>query len=252
MWIYEKKLEYPVRVDKRNPELAKIIMTQYGGPDGELAASLRYLNQRYTMPDNKTKALLTDIGTEELAHLEIVATLIYKLSKNADLEELRAANLIGHYTEHGKALYYADAVGIPFPIECLTAKDDPIADLQDDMAAEQRARATYNHLMNLTDDKGVYDTLAFLRQREINHFQRFGEALQQVQESYACKKVIVQGASITSNVAVAGTTTPNVQGVSTSSNVAGTSTAANVQGTSTASNIAGASKTPNVSGTYKK
>lgn len=184
MWIYQKKLLYPVKVEKTNPKLAKLIITQYGGPDGELGASLRYLNQRYTMPDNYTKALLTDVGTEEMDHMEMIATMVYQLTRNATLQELEDAGLDAHFADHGKALFYVDAGGNPFTVTYIQAKDDPIADLQEDMAAEQKARATYNHLMTLTDDRGVYDALAFLRQREINHFQRFGEALTRVQEDF--------------------------------------------------------------------
>lgn len=188
MWIYEKKLQYPVKVSGTNPALAKMLLSQYGGPDGELAAALRYLNQRFTMPTNHTKGLLTDIGTEELAHLEIIATMVYKLVKDADIEQIKE-DMFGSFVDHGKALYYADANGNPFTATYFTAKDDPIADLVEDMAAEQKARATYNHLIDLSDDPGVIDTLRFLREREIVHFQRFGEALDQVQEFYACKKV---------------------------------------------------------------
>ena len=162
---------------------------RYGGPDGELGAALRYLNQRYTMPTNNTKGLLTDIGTEELAHLEMIATLVYKLTKDADLEQIKGTMFEGHFVEHGKALYFTDSGGVPFSVTCFQAKGDPITDLTEDMAAEQKARAAYNHLIDLSDDPGVVDTLRFLREREIVHFQRFGEALNQVQEFFACKKV---------------------------------------------------------------
>jgi len=188
MWIYEKKLQYPVRVNKTDPFMARMILTAYGGPDGELGAALRYLNQRYTMPTNNTKALLTDIGTEELGHLEMIATLFYKLTKDADMELIKASGFSANFIEHGKAPFYVDPAGVPFTCS-FAAKDDPIADLTEDMAAEQKARASYNHLINMTDDPGVIDTLRFLRQREIVHFQRFGEALDQVQEHFACKKV---------------------------------------------------------------
>ena len=188
MWIYEKKLQYPVKVSATDPDLAMKLLSLYGGPDGELAAALRYLNQRYTMPTNNTKGLLTDIGTEELAHLEIIATLVYKLTNKANLDEIMNSMFSGYFVDHGKALYYCDATGNPFTATYLQAKDDPIADLTEDMAAEQKARATYNHLLDMTDDPGVIDTLRFLREREIVHFQRFGEALNQVQEYFACKK----------------------------------------------------------------
>jgi len=181
MWIYEKKLQYPVKVSGKNVRLAKWVITQYGGPDGELAASLRYLNQRYSMPTEKTKALLNDIGTEELAHLEIVGTIVHKLTKDATIEELKAAGLAGHYADHDRALFYVDAVGNPWTAAYIQAKGDPIADLTEDMAAEQKARATYNWLINLSDDPCVTDVLKFLREREVVHFQRFGEALNDVQ-----------------------------------------------------------------------
>lgn len=188
MWIYEKKLQYPVRVDCTNPALAKLLLEQYGGADGELAAALRYLNQRYTMPTNNTKGLLTDIGTEELAHLEIIAAMVYKLTKNAGRDEILASSFSGSFAAHGKGLFYNDANGNPWTATYIQNKDDPIADLHEDMAAEQKARATYNHLMDLSDDPGVIDTLRFLREREIVHYQRFGEALVQVQEHFACRR----------------------------------------------------------------
>ena len=189
MWIYEKKLQYPVSVSGTNPQLAKMLLSQYGGPDGELSAALRYLNQRYTMPTSRTQGLLTDIGTEELAHLEMIATLAYKLTKDADLDEIIAGSMGGSFVDHGKGLFYVDANSNPWTATYIQNKNDPIADLQEDMAAEQKARATYNHLMDMTDDPRVLDVLRFLREREIVHFQRFGEALVQVQETYFCRKV---------------------------------------------------------------
>ena len=188
MWIYEKKLLYPVKVEKTNPALAKMIITQYGGPDGELSASLRYLNQRYTMPTAATKALLTDIGTEEMDHMEMIATMVHMLVRDATLEQMEAAGLDAHFADHGKALFYVDATGNPFTATYFQAKDDPITDLTEDLAAEQKARATYNHLMDLAkDDAGVYETLGFPREREIVHIQRFGEALTRVQEDFWAK-----------------------------------------------------------------
>lgn len=189
MWIYEKKLEYPAKVGKKDVKMAKYLITQYGGPDGELAAALRYLNQRYTMPTGVTKGILNDIGTEELAHLEIIATLVYKLIKNATPEELRAVDLGGHYADHDNALFYVDATGNPWTATYIQAKGDPVADLHEDMAAEQKARATYQWLINLTDDPDLKDTLNFLREREIVHFQRFGEALDLVQDNLGCKRM---------------------------------------------------------------
>ncbi|MGI6144309.1 MAG: manganese catalase family protein [Peptococcia bacterium] len=188
MWVYEKKLQYPVNVSRKNVHLAKWIITQYGGPDGELAASLRYLNQRYSMPTERGKATLNDIGTEELAHLEIVGTLVYKLTKDATVAELKAAGLGGHYADHDRALFYVDANGHPWTAEYIQAKGDPIADLLENMAAEQKARATYNWLINLSDDPQVTDVLRFLREREVVHFQRFGETLNYIQEFMDSKK----------------------------------------------------------------
>lgn len=188
MWIYEKKLQYPVNVSCKNVSLAKWIITQYGGPDGELAASLRYLNQRYSMPTERAKATLNDIGTEEMAHLEIVGTLVYKLTKDASVEELKAAGLAGHYADHDRALFYVDATGNPWTAAYIQAKGDPIADLTEDMAAEQKARATYNWLINLSDDPQATDVLRFLREREVVHFQRFGETLNYMQDYMQEKK----------------------------------------------------------------
>ena len=175
MWIYEKKLEYPVNIRKRDLKMAKNLMAQYGGPDGELAASLRYLNQRYTMPDDKGKALLTDIGTEELAHIEIIAAMISQLVSGATVEELVANGLGPHFTQHDHALFPVDAEGVPFTAAYIEASGDYIADLESNMAAEQRARATYEHLMDLTNDPDVLGPLSFLRQREVIHYQRFKE-----------------------------------------------------------------------------
>ena len=175
MWKYVKTLQYPINIKKKDLRMAKFLVTQYGGANGELAAAWRYLNQRYTMPDDKGKALLTDIGTEELAHVEMISTMIYQLMKDATLEELTAAGLDTHYAEHGYALYPTDANGIPFTVAYFAATGDPLADLSEDMAAEQKARATYENLINLTNDEDVIDVLLYLRQREIIHFERFKE-----------------------------------------------------------------------------
>ena len=164
-------------------QMAKFLISQYGGPDGELSAALRYLNQRFTMPTGKSKALLTDIGTEEMAHVEMIGTMVYQLMENATVDEIKAAGLGGHYTDHGKALFYTDATGNPWTATYIQAKDDVIADLHEDMAAEEKARATYEWLINLTDDHEIKEILKFLRQREIVHFQRFGEALMDVQDN---------------------------------------------------------------------
>ena len=175
MWKYVKTLEYPVNIKKKDLRMARYLVTQYGGSNGELAAAWRYLNQRYTMPDDKGKALLTDIGTEELAHVEIISTMIYQLMKDATLDELRAAGLDTHYAEHGKGLYPTDANGVPFTVTYFATTGDPVADLSEDMAAEEKARAVYENLINLTTDQDVIDVLLFLRQREIVHFNRFKE-----------------------------------------------------------------------------
>jgi spore coat protein JC len=182
MWHYEKKLQYPAKVGKADLKMAKYLITQYGGPDGELGAALRYLNQRYTMPTGQSKGVLNDIGTEELAHLEIIATLVYKLTKDACVDELKAVDLGGHYADHDRALFYVDATGNPWTAAYIQAKGDPVADLHEDMAAEEKARATYQWLIDLTDDPDLKDTLNFLRVREIVHFQRFGETLDLIQE----------------------------------------------------------------------
>ena len=189
MWTYNKVLEYPINIKNRNPQLAKFIISQYGGPDGELSASLRYLSQRFGMPNQTAKAILNDIGTEELAHLEMVGTIIHQLTDGCCPEELKQAGLGSYYTDHGWGVYPQSAAGMPFSASVLAVKGDPIADLQEDLAAEQKARATYEKLIDLcADDPDVIDPLRFLREREIVHFQRFGEALRGVQDKLAEKK----------------------------------------------------------------
>ena len=175
MWIYEKKLEYPINIRRKDLKMAKYLLSQYGGPYGELSASIQYLNQRYTMPDERGKALLTDIGTEELGHVEMIATMAFQLMQGATIEELEAAGLGGHFAQYNHALFPADATGNPFTATYIATTGDYIADLESDMAAEQRARATYEHLMDLTDDPDLLGPLSFLRQREIIHYQRFKE-----------------------------------------------------------------------------
>lgn len=188
MWVYEKKLQYPVRVSTCNPTLAKFLIEQYGGADGELAAALRYLNQRYTIPD-KVIGLLTDIGTEEFAHLEMIATMVYKLTKDATPEQMKAAGLGDHYSNHDGALFYQNASGVPWTAAYIQAKGDPIADLYEDIAAEEKARATYQWLINLSDDSDLNDSLRFLREREIVHSQRFREAVEILKEDRDQKKL---------------------------------------------------------------
>ncbi|MFA5407478.1 MAG: manganese catalase family protein [Bacilli bacterium] len=175
MWKYEKKLEYPVNIKNKDLIMAKYLVTQYGGSNGELGAALRYLNQRYTMPDQKGYALLTDIGTEELAHVEMVATMAYQLMEGATPEEMKAAGLGSNYAEHRNAVFPTDANGVPFTVAYLATTGDPIADLEEDLAAEQKARAIYENLINLSNDPEVIAPLSFLRQREIIHYARFKE-----------------------------------------------------------------------------
>ena len=189
MWLYQKNLEYPIRIKNANPRLAKFIISQFGGPDGELAASLRYLSQRFGMPDQKSKAILNDIGTEELGHLEMVGSIVHQLTDGVSVEDLEATGLGAYYTDHGIDVYPQSAAGMPFTAAYIAAKGDPVANLQEDLAAEQKARATYEKLIDLcADDPDVIDPLRFLRQREIVHFQRFGEALNGVQEKLAQKR----------------------------------------------------------------
>ena len=183
MWAYEKRLQYPVSIKKKDLRLARYLITQYGGSNGEMAAALRYLNQRYTMPDNRGKALLTDIGTEELAHIEIICTMIYQLMKDATIEEIKKAGLDTHYAEHDSALYPTDANGVPFTVAYFATTGDPLADLSEDMAAEQKARAVYENLIDLTDDPDVLGPLLWLRQREVVHFNRFKELYDYYQEN---------------------------------------------------------------------
>ena len=189
MWTYDKVLEYPIKIKNKNPRLAKFIISQYGGPAGELGASLRYLSQRFGMPDQKSKAILNDIGTEELGHLEMVGSIVHQLTEGCCPEEMEAAGLGAYYTDHGLGVYPQSAGGIPFDANSLAVTDDPIADLQEDLAAEQKARAAYEKIMNLigTEDMDVLDPIRFLREREVVHFQRFGEALRGIQDKLAEK-----------------------------------------------------------------
>ena len=175
MFAYEKRLQYPINIKKKNIKMAKLLVTQYGGSNGELGAALRYLNQRYTMPDNRGKALLTDIGTEELAHVEMISTMVYQLLKDATVEEMKEAGLDSHYAEHKNSLYPTDANGVPFTVAYFATTGDPLADLSEDMAAEEKARATYENLIDLADDQDVIDVLLWLRQGEIIHLHRFKE-----------------------------------------------------------------------------
>ena len=182
MWNYEKRLQYPVNITKPNAKIAQIIMSQYGGPDGEAAASLRYLSQRYHMPNRKIAGVLTDIGTEELAHLEMVAAIVRQLTKGLSAEELEAAGFDKYYVDHTRGIWPQAAGGVPFNANQFQSKGDVLTDLFEDMAAEQKARTTYDNILRLVKDPEVCDPIKFLRQREINHFQRFGEALRIAQD----------------------------------------------------------------------
>jgi spore coat protein JC len=177
MFQYEKKLQYPVNIKRSNPALAKIIITQYGGPDGELAASLRYLSQRYVMPYNELKGLLTDIGVEELGHLEMVATIVHQLTRDLSPEQLKEGGYDAYFVDHTTGIYPTAASGTPWSAAMMQSKGDVITDLSEDMAAEQKARTTYDNIIRLSDDPDVIDPIRFLREREVVHFQRFGEGL---------------------------------------------------------------------------
>ena len=178
MWNYEKKLQYPIKISKPNPKYAKIIITQYGGPDGELGASMRYLSQRYTMPYREVVGILNDIGTEELAHLEMVSSIVYQLLRNATTKEIEEGGFADYFVDHTTGVWPQSAGGVPFNALTFQSKGDVITDLTEDMAAEQKARTTYDNILRLVDDPDVRDPIKFLRQREITHFQRFGEALE--------------------------------------------------------------------------
>ena len=188
MWIYEKKLQFPVRIRKPDLRMAKALLAQYGGPDSELAAGIRYLNQRYSMPNDVCKSVLTDIGTEELAHWEMIGTMIHQCLRCATIAGIRASGMEGFYTIHDCGLFPCDPNGVPFTAAYIACTGDPVADLTEDMAAEQKARATYEHLITLTDDPDVRNPLMFLREREVVHFQRFGEALNIVQGNTMSRK----------------------------------------------------------------
>lgn len=189
MFEYQKKLQYPVKIKNTNPKLASLIISQYGGPDGELGASLRYLSQRFSMPFAEQQGLLTDIGTEELGHLEMVGAIVHQLTRNLTPEQQRAAGFDAYFVDHSAGVYPAAASGYPFNAASLAVKGDPIADLIEDLAAEQKARVTYDNILRLSDDPDVNDVIKFLREREIVHFQRFGESLNMLREKLNEKNV---------------------------------------------------------------
>ena len=189
MFIYEKKLQYPIKIANPNPKLAQIIITQFGGPDGELGASMRYLSQRYSMPYAEVKGLLTDIGTEELGHLEMVGAIIHQLTRDLSDEQIKTAGFDAYFVDHTAGVYPTAASGFPWSAASMAVKGDVIADLTEDLAAEQKARVTYDNILRLSDDPDVNDVIKFLREREVVHFQRFGEALRNVKEKMDQKNV---------------------------------------------------------------
>ena len=189
MFVYEKKLQYPVKIANTNPKLASIVLTQYGGPDGELGASLRYLSQRYTMPYEELKGLLTDIGTEELGHLEMIGTIVHQLNRNLTPEQQKEAGFAQYFVDHTASIYPQAASGTPWSAATMQVKGDPVTDLAEDMAAEQKARTTYDNILRLSDDPDGNDAIKFLRAREVVHFQRFGEAMEKLRERLDQKNI---------------------------------------------------------------
>ena len=189
MFSYEKKLQYPVKIKTPNPKLASFIISQYGGPDGELSASLRYLSQRYAMPYAELKGLLTDIGTEELGHLEMIGAIVHQLTRNISDTDARIAEFAPYFVDHTTGVYPTAASGFPWSAASMAVKGDVIADLTEDMAAEQKARVTYDNILRLCDDPDVTDVIRFLREREVVHFQRFGEAVRLAKEKMDQKNI---------------------------------------------------------------
>lgn len=196
MFSYEKKLQYPVRIKNPNPKLAKIVLTQYGGPDGELGASLRYLSQRYSMPFDELKGLLTDIGTEELGHLEMIGAIVHQLTRNLKDNQMKDPAFAPYFVDHTAGVYPASAAGTPWSAATMQVKGDPITDLVEDMAAEQKARTTYDNILRISDDPDVNDVIKFLREREVVHFQRFGEAVQLLRDKLNQKNVYYMNPAI--------------------------------------------------------
>ena len=182
MWMYDRKLQYPVKIKNPNANYAKIIISQLGGPDGEVGAAMRYLNQRYSMPYKEVVGILTDVGTEELAHVEMIAAILYQLTKGLSTEEIKKAGMDIYFVDHTAGIYPIAASGVPFDMKYIGVKGDIIADLNEDLAAEQKARVTYDNILRLVDDPDVRDPIKYLREREIVHYQRFGDALRRTQE----------------------------------------------------------------------
>jgi spore coat protein JC len=195
MWSYEKKLQYPVNIKNPNPKLAKLIITQFGGPDGELGAAMRYLSQRYTMPYNEAIGILTDVGTEELAHMEMICAIVHQLTKGLTEQEILDQGFADYFVDHTTGLYPVAASGVPWSANTFQSTGDPIADLSEDLAAEQKARKTYDNILRFTNDYDVADPIRFLREREIVHFQRFGDALRIVQDNLDYKNFYVYNPS---------------------------------------------------------
>lgn len=187
MWSYDKKLEYPVKIARPNPALAKVIVSQLGGPHGELGAAMRYLSQRYSMPYDEVKAILTDIGTEELAHLEMISAILHQLTREMSIEDIKKSGFDTYFVDHTAGVYPQFASGTPWSAETISSSGDVIADLNEDLAAEQKARLSYDNLLRLIDDPDVRDPIKFLREREIVHYQRFGEGLRRTLEHLDCK-----------------------------------------------------------------
>lgn len=187
MWTYEKKLQYPVKIKNPNPAMAKLIMTQLGGPHGELGAANRYLSQRFSAVDNKVKAILTDVGTEELAHAEMVSTIVYQLTRNLNMDQIKKSGFGDYFVDHTTGIYPVDATGNPFNAATFASTGNPLADLFEDLAAEQKARLSYDNILRFIDDPDVRDPIKFLRAREIVHFQRFGEGLSITQDRLDAK-----------------------------------------------------------------
>ena len=187
MWIYDKKLQYPVKIKNPNPKLATFIVSQLGGPDGELGASMRYLHQRYAMPYDEVKGILTDVGTEELAHLEMVAAILHQLTRNLSEEEIKNSPFAPYFVDHTTGVYPVAAAGVPFDMKYVGVKGDVIADLNEDLAAEQKARVTYDNILRMVDDPDVREPIKYLRQRELVHYQRFGDALRIAQDNLDSK-----------------------------------------------------------------
>ena len=182
MWMYDRKLQYPVKIKNPNANYAKIIISQLGGPDGEVGAAMRYLNQRYSMPYKEVIGILTDVGTEELAHVEMISAILYQLTKGLSVDEIKKAGLDTYFVDHTIGVYPVAASGVPFDMKYIGVKGDIIADLNEDLAAEQKARVTYDNILRLVDDPDVRDPIKYLREREIVHYQRFGDALRRTQE----------------------------------------------------------------------